>query len=134
MDIECIKKEVDFKAVRSSGPGGQHANKTATKVELSLHIPSSNCLGDDEKARVLSKLKNQINKESVLVVTDESSRSQLKNREAAFQKLESLLEKALRKRKPRKKTKPGKRAKEERLRDKRMRGEKKTLRQKPGLD
>lgn len=134
MDIACIRKEVDFKAVRSSGPGGQHANKTATKVELSLHIPSSKGLSDDEKIRVLDKLKNHINKELILVVTDESSRSQLKNREAAFDKLETLLEKALRKRKPRKKTKPGKRAKEDRLREKRIRGEKKSLRQKPDLD
>ena len=134
MDIAQITKEVHFKAVRSSGPGGQHANKTATKVELALHIPSSKGLSEDEKNQVLSKLKNHISKDLVLVVTDESSRSQSKNRDSALKKLEGLLEKALRRRKPRKKTKPGKRAKEDRLREKRIKGEKKTLRQKPGLD
>ena len=134
MDLECIRKELVFKAVGSGGPGGQHANKTATKAELMLNIPASQGLSEQEKERILGRLKNHINKAGFLIITDASSRSQLKNREAAFEKMTHLLENAIKIRKPRKKTKPSRKAKEERLKKKRQQAEKKSKRQKPDLD
>ena len=134
MDLNALHKEVDFKAVRSGGPGGQHANKVATKVELYWHVPSTEALSDTERERVLFRLMDLLNKEQYLIVTDASSRSQANNREAAFLKLVALVEEALYVPKPRKKTKPGKKAKEKRLKDKKIRSEKKTRRQKPEQD
>ena len=134
MDLSVLQNEILFKAVRSGGPGGQHANKVATKVELHWHIPSSAALREDERMRVLRKLKTSLNKEQYLIVTDASSRSQLKNRETAFQKLVDIVEEALFVPKRRKKTKPGKQAKEKRLKEKKIRSEKKIRRQKPGQD
>lgn len=134
MDAETIQKEVLFKAVRSGGPGGQHANKVATKVELYWHIPSSQALDETERVRVLAKLKDVLNKDQYLIITDASSRSQAKNREMAFQKLLALVEEALQLPKPRKKTRPGKKAKEKRLQQKKFQSEKKVLRQKPDMD
>lgn len=134
MDLNVLHKEILFKAVRSGGPGGQHANKVATKVELHWHIPSSEALSDGERNRVLTKLKDSLNKDQYLIVTDASSRSQHKNRAVAFQKLVDLVEAALHIPKPRRKTKPGRKAKEKRLQDKRIRSEKKSRRQKPGPD
>lgn len=134
MDPETIRKEVLFKAVRSGGPGGQHANKVATKVELYWHVPSTEALNEKEKDRVLARLKDAINKDQFLIVTDASSRSQAKNRETAFQKLLALVVEALRIPKTRKKTKAGKKAKEKRIQEKKIQAEKKILRQKPDLD
>ena len=114
MDLSTLYKEILFKAVRSGGPGGQHANKVATKVELHWHVPSTEALSDQERDRVLLKLKDSLNKDQYLIVTDASSRSQATNRELAYEKLTAIVEGALHVPKPRKKTKPGKKAKEKR--------------------
>ena len=134
MDLSTLYKEILFKAVRSSGPGGQHANKVATKVELHWHVPSTKALSDIERDRVLLKLKDSMNKDQYLIVTDASSRSQATNRELAFKKLTTIVEGALHVPKPRKKTKPRKKAKEKRLKEKKILSEKKTRRQKPKED
>lgn len=134
MDADTIRKEIVFKAVRSGGPGGQHANKVATKAELYWHVPSTQALNETEKTRVMAKLKDALNKDQYLIVTDASSRSQRKNRETAFQKLLGHVKEALRKPKPRKKSKPGKKERERRLQQKKLQSEKKTLRQKPDMD
>ena len=131
MDLSALHKEVLFKAVRSGGPGGQHANKVATKVELHWHVPSSYALNDAERDHVLSKLKDSLNKDDYLIVSDASSRSQAANRESAFRKLVAIIEEALFIPKPRKKTRPGKKAKEKRLKKKKIQSEKKSRRQKP---
>lgn len=134
MDLSILKKEVLFKAVRSGGPGGQHANKVATKVVLHWHAPSTQALEEADRTRLLPKLKGLLNKEQYLIITDASSRSQAMNKELAFRKLVSLLEESLYVPRPRKKTKPGKKSKEKRLKDKKIQAEKKTLRQKPDQD
>ena len=134
MDPDILQKEILFKAVRSSGPGGQHANKVATKVTLQWHVPSSQALDEVERNRILSKLKDLLNKEEYLIVSDASTRSQATNREIAYRKLVSLVEQALFVPKPRKRSKPGKKAKEKRLKEKKIRSEKKSRRQKPDQD
>lgn len=134
MDLSILQKEVEFKAVRSGGPGGQHANKVATKVELHWHVPSTEAISEGERDRIVSRLKNSLTKDQYLIVTDASSRSQSQNREMAFQKLKAIVEAALHVPKSRKKTKPGKKAKEKRLKEKKIRSEKKTRRQKPEED
>ena len=76
MDIQKIKREVKFKTARSSGSGGQHVNKVATKVELIFAIDQSEGLEGFEKRLLHKNLKHRINKAGVLLLTDESSRSQ----------------------------------------------------------
>ncbi len=76
MDIEIVIKELKFKAVRSSGPGGQHVNKTSSKVEVSFDVENSNGLTEREKYRIKEKLKNRISSLSVLSISCSDSRSQ----------------------------------------------------------
>ena len=80
MDKELINHELVFKAVRSSGPGGQHVNKVSSKVQLTFDILNSKGLSTEEKERLLKKLNNQLSKSGILLMSADESRSQLKNR------------------------------------------------------
>ncbi|WP_026914674.1 alternative ribosome rescue aminoacyl-tRNA hydrolase ArfB [Christiangramia portivictoriae] len=131
MDQHQIETELEFKAVRSSGPGGQHANKTATKVELSWHVEDSKGLSETEKSRIQRKLANRINREGFLKMSSEDSRSQHSNREIVIQNFLDLLKSALKKQKPRKKTKPSRASKLKRLHSKKKRSEIKANRRDP---
>ncbi len=131
MDEEIILKELEFKAVRSSGPGGQHANKTSTKVEVSFDVLNSEGLSDQEKSTVQQKLENRINKEGFLKLSCEDSRSQHTNKEIVIENLISELKKSLKKTKPRKKTKPTKASKIKRLKAKKKKSEVKANRKDP---
>ncbi len=131
MDEEIIVKELEFKAVRSSGPGGQHANKTSTKVEVSFDVLNSEGLSDQEKSTVQQKLENRINKEGFLKLSCEDSRSQHTNKEIVIENLISELKKSLKKTKPRKKTKPTKASKIKRLKAKKKKSEVKANRKDP---
>lgn len=128
---EIILKELEFKAVRSSGPGGQHANKTSTKVEVSFDVLNSEGLSDQEKSTVQQKLENRINKEGFLKLSCEDSRSQHTNKEIVIENLISELKKSLKKTKPRKKTKPTKASKIKRLKAKKKKSEVKANRKDP---
>ena len=97
MDQHQIETELEFKAVRSSGPGGQHANKTSTKVELSFHVENSNGLSEAEKGRIQRKLENRINREGFLKMSSEDSRSQHSNREIVIHNFLELIKSALKK-------------------------------------
>ncbi|MCH4822710.1 aminoacyl-tRNA hydrolase [Gramella lutea] len=131
MNEEIILNELDFKAVRSSGPGGQHANKTATRVELSFEISASQALSEKEKERIFKKLSGRINKEGVLKMASEDSRSQHSNKELVIQNFLFELKEALKKPKPRKKTKPTKASKIKRLKAKKKKSEIKANRKDP---
>ena len=128
MDIQQIKKEIKIRTVRSSGSGGQHVNKVETKVELILDIDASEGLNDIEKQRIHRNIKHRINKENELIISDQSTRSQLLNRKSAFRKLERLLNKALLVRAKRKGSGKLKADKEKRLKNKRLRSEVKKMR------
>lgn len=131
MDEEIILNELDFKAVRSSGPGGQHANKTATKVELSFDVVNSAGLNEKEKNRIQKKLSGRINKDGFLKMSSEDSRSQHTNKDIVVGSFLFELKEALKKPKPRKKTKPTKASKIKRLKEKKKKSEIKANRKDP---
>lgn len=126
-----VDRELRFNTSRSGGPGGQHANKTETQVELRFHIPHSEVLTEEEKQRLLHKLSHRLTREGELILADESSRSQVKNRERVTEKFYALLEEALKKPKKRKPTKPSKADKRKRLEQKKKHSEKKQMRKPP---
>jgi len=126
MDIECIRSEIAFRFSRSSGPGGQHANKTSTRAEAIFDVEASAGLGVAERRRVLERLG------PVVRAVAQEERSQLRNREQATERILQQLEEATRVRRARQKTKPSKGAKEQRLDEKRRRGQTKRLRR--GVD
>ena len=132
MDFQIPEDELRFRAVRASGPGGQHVNKTSTKINLSWDVGQSGSLSDPDKRRVMEKLTNRIDAQGVLHVTSGGRRSQLQNREAAIRRLNELVTKALHVPKPRKRTRPPKRSKENRLAAKKKRSALKEQRKRPG--
>ncbi|HIB36634.1 alternative ribosome rescue aminoacyl-tRNA hydrolase ArfB [Mesonia sp.] len=128
---EELLQEADFKAVLSSGPGGQHANKTSTKVVLDWSLANSEVFSEEQKERLEFKLKNRLTKENVLQLSSDHTRSQHKNKEILIKRFFKVLEDALTIQKPRKKTKPSKASKLRRLKNKRLQSEKKENRKNP---
>lgn len=124
-------KEFEFSASRSSGPGGQNVNKVSTKAELRFKVMESQCLSEPEKELIMQKLKNKINTEGELIISSQLSRSLIKNKELCINKFYKIIEDALRPRKKRIKTQVTVSMKENRLKNKRLQSEKKTLRQNP---
>nr|WP_298000805.1 alternative ribosome rescue aminoacyl-tRNA hydrolase ArfB [uncultured Flavobacterium sp.] len=125
MNKEIIQTEIQYKAVRSSGAGGQNVNKVATKVQLQFFVEQSNGLTADEKTLLTEKLANRITKEGFIMVECGETRSQLKNKELCTQRLFLLLENALKKDKKRIATKIPKSVIKKRLEDKQRNAEKK---------
>lgn len=134
MNREGIIQELKFKAVRSSGAGGQHVNKVSSKVELTFDLENSMALTDIEKNRLLRKLSTKISKENILIMQCEETRSQHKNKELVIKKFLDTLEASLTVPKRRKKTKPSRSAIEKRLKSKKKAALKKVNRSKPKLD
>ncbi len=120
--------ELRFRTARSGGPGGQHVNKTSTKVEVLWNVARSESLSDTQRELLLTKLSTRIDARGMLRVASTDSRSQLQNREAAVDRINAIVQKALRVPKIRKKTRPPKRAVENRLAGKKKRAEKKERR------
>lgn len=134
MNKEGIIHELKFKAVRSSGAGGQNVNKVSTKVELSFDLEQSTCLSEIEKNRLRKKLAHKLTKEKELILQCEETRSQHKNKELVIKKFLKTLETNLRVPKSRIKTKPTRSAIEKRLKSKKRAAQKKANRGKPELD
>lgn len=126
------ESELSFRFSRSSGPGGQHAQKSDTRVELLFDVANSPSLSEDQRARLLERLASQLDGEGMLRVVSSTTRSQLENREEAAQRFRALLASALRTRKRRKPTKPSAAAREARLAEKRVRSQHKAGRRKVG--
>ena len=122
MDDDSIRSEVAFRFSRSSGPGGQHAQKTATRVEALFDVEASETLTAAEKQRVLARLG------PVVRAVAQDERSQLRNRELAAERIVEQLREATRVRRRRRATKPTAASQERRLDEKRRRGETKRLR------
>lgn len=134
MNIEILLKELEYKAVRSSGPGGQHVNKTASKVEVSFHIENSKALSEEEKEQLLFQLSNKITSEGFLKLNSSETRSQHQNKELVTERLINLIEANRKKPKSRKKTKPSRASKEKRLTNKKEQSIKKVNRKPPKID
>lgn len=134
MNKEGIYKELQFKAVRSSGAGGQHVNKVSSKVELSFDILNSQSLSEREKIRLLKNLSNRISKEGILQLSSSESRSQHTNKEKVIKRFYQLLEKGFIVPKKRKPTTISRTQKQKRMNQKQKQSEKKGLRKKPRLE
>jgi ribosome-associated protein len=128
---EDLIPDIIFTTSRSSGPGGQNVNKVNSKVTLKLDVLRSQVLTGEQKELMERKLASRLTKDGVLVLTAQDERSQLQNKEAVLSKLNVLLLKTFTPRKARKATQPGKAAKQKRIKEKKMRSEKKQWRQKP---
>ncbi len=128
--ISNLNKWVYFITSRSSGPGGQNVNKVNSRVELHFNITDCKILTDKEKEIILNKLSNKINSENELIIVRQTERSQLKNKEKAIEALYLLIEKALKPKKIRVKSKPSKASIKKRLDEKKKNSEKKILRHK----
>jgi len=131
MDKARLISELQFKATRSSGPGGQHVNKTSTRVELSWSLQNSQVFTEHQKARLQDKLQNRISKEGIFLLASQNSRSQHKNKEDVIKRFLTLIEKSLQEPKKRKKTKRSKASKMKRLSNKKAHSDKKANRKKP---
>jgi len=126
--LEIPEREIWFKTSRSSGPGGQHVNKVSSRVTVFFNVRESGILTERQKSRVLKRLSTRADKSGVIRVSSQKHRSQKANKQAAVVRLQCLITNAIKKRIPRKKTRPPKWAKEERLKQKKQHSEKKKLR------
>ncbi len=128
--ITIPARELTWTTSRAGGPGGQHVNKSDTRVTIHWNVVNSKALTETQKQRVLEKLEPQLTDEGDLVVHNGSTRSQLQNRKLACQQLAQKVRKALHVPKKRMKTRISKGVKEKRLQEKKQRSELKKLRQK----
>ena len=128
--------ELRFRFARSSGPGGQHVNRSATQVELLFDVTGSPSLDEAQRQRVLKKLKSYIDKEGILHLVSQRFRSQLRNREEVVERFQRLMREALRVPKRRVPTRPPRVSRERRLEEKGRRSEIKKRRQRvlPDVD
>jgi ribosome-associated protein len=124
-DVQIPQREIVLRASRSSGPGGQHANVTASRVEAVFDVHASQALSDAQKARIAARLGPRV------TAAAQDTRSQLRNRELALERLAARLAHALEVRRQRTKTRPTAASKRKRLDAKKRRGEIKRSRGRP---
>ena len=133
MDKAILLSELKFKAVRSSGAGGQNVNKVSSKLVLSFDLANSLGLTQEEKERLQIKIANKLTQEAVLIITSEEDRSQFKNKEIAIKKFLKVIENGLLVPKERKEIKVSRNAKEKRLNAKKVMSVLKQNRKKPNF-
>lgn len=114
--------ELTFSFSPSGGPGGQHANKAATRVTLFYDVANSPSLTEAQRKRLLKRLDSRLDQDGILQLNAQDTRSQHRNREIVLERFEELLREALKPRKRRRKTRPSRAANERRLREKKQRG------------
>ena len=134
MNKEILLSELQFKASKSSGPGGQHVNKVASKIELYFDLDNSEGLSDEEKNLIRIKLNNKISKTGILILYSQDSRSQHKNKETVIKSFFKLLTNSLIRPKKRRATKPTRSSVLKKAKNKQSHSLKKQLRRKPNVD
>jgi ribosome-associated protein len=129
-----LLQELDFKAVRSSGSGGQHVNKVSSKFELIFNLKESLVFNENKKERLENKLKNRLSKEGVIILSCDESRSHHKNKALVIKRFLELIRASLIVPKKRISTKIPKSVIRKRLKNKKFHSDKKTKRKRPDID
>ncbi|AWA29046.1 aminoacyl-tRNA hydrolase [Flavobacterium magnum] len=133
MDAVKILSELQFKAVRSSGAGGQNVNKVSSKMVLTFDLPASGSLSEEEKALAIQNLTARLTTDNLLILNCDEDRSQLRNREIVTKRFLDIMTNALRVPKKRKPTKVPRSVIEKRIREKRSQSEIKQSRKRPEI-
>ncbi|QOG02608.1 alternative ribosome rescue aminoacyl-tRNA hydrolase ArfB [Flavobacterium sp. MDT1-60] len=134
MDAEKIISELSFKAVRSSGAGGQNVNKVSSKVVLTFDLNASQALSEEEKSLLVMNIAPRLTTENILILNCDEDRSQLKNRDIVVKRFLEIIKKGLFVPKVRKVTKIPKSVIKKRIKDKKNISEIKQSRKKPNID
>ncbi|MER2597962.1 MAG: alternative ribosome rescue aminoacyl-tRNA hydrolase ArfB [Caldilineales bacterium] len=127
-EVAIPLNELSFRTARSSGPGGQHVQRTESKVELLFDLAASPSLNETQRALALARLGTRLDSTGVLHLSSQGTRSQLENRADVVERFRRLLAAALKPAKPRRATRPGAAARQRRLDSKHRRGAAKQLR------
>ena len=130
-DVSIPRHELQLRATRAGGPGGQHVNTSSTRIELLWNVRESRALTDAQRRQVLDRLASRVDAQGNVRVVASAYRSQARNREDAMERLGTMIRKALVVPKARKQTRPSRAAKEKRLISKKHLSEKKQERRKP---
>jgi ribosome-associated protein len=134
LEFEIPPAELTARATRSSGAGGQHVNKTSSRIQMSWDVGASAALDDSQRERIRRKLASRLTDDGVLTVTASDTRSQHRNREIAEERINEIVRKALAVPKKRKATRPTRAAREARLVAKKLHSRKKLNRRADSLD
>lgn len=131
MNTQLIIQELDYKAVRSSGAGGQNVNKVSSKVVLSFNLQASNALTEEEKALAGTRLASRLTNDAILILQCDEDRSQMRNKDIVTKRFIAVMETALKEDKPRKPTKIPRSVIRKRIEGKRRQADKKQNRKRP---
>lgn len=134
MDIQTLINELNFKASKSSGAGGQHVNKVSSRIEVFFNLNTTEALNEKEIELILLKQKNKINKDNTLSISCEETRSQHRNKDLIIERLIALLKTSLVRPKIRRTTKPTRASVKRKSENKKRQSSKKVLRKPPKLD
>ena len=132
--VAIPRHELQYRASRSGGPGGQHVNTSSTRIELLWNLPESRAVTEEQRDRLRAKLAARLDADGMLRVVASDRRSQQQNRQAADERLVSLIKHALHVPKARRATKPTRASKERRLSDKKRNAQRKRDRGRPDAD
>jgi ribosome-associated protein len=120
---DCLIREMVFRTSRSSGPGGQHVNKTESRVELLWDLGESLCLDEQQKNRLRIRLKTRLTDQGILILVSDKYRSQHRNKEDVTERFLQLVSMGIIPAKKRRPTRPTRASQEERIKQKKIRGE-----------
>jgi ribosome-associated protein len=134
VDVNLLKSELTYKYVRSSGSGGQHVNKVASKAELYFNLEASQVFDEKQKQKLSEFFSTRLTKDGILILGCDESRSQFRNKAIVTQRFLGLIEEGLKEEKERLPTKIPKAVKRKRLATKRKNADKKANRKPPELD